>query len=60
MSVALVALEEGPRLISTVVDCDQSPEAFAIDMPLTATWRRFGEGGPRMLCFRPLGQGADA
>ena len=52
-SVAVVALEEGPRLLSTVVDCEQSPAELKIDMPLTATWRAFGDG-PKLLCFRPI------
>lgn len=52
-SVATIGLEEGPKLLSTVVDCEQSPNALRIDMPLVATWRKFGEG-PKLLCFRPL------
>ena len=55
MSVATIALEEGPRLLSTVVDCEQSPEALKIDMPLVATWRKFGDG-PKLLCFRPAAE----
>jgi uncharacterized protein len=51
MSVALVELEEGPRLVSTVVDCPQTPEALRLDMPLAATFRPFG--ARRMLCFAP-------
>lgn len=54
MSVATIALAEGPRLLSTVVDCAQTPEALAIDMPLVATWRKFGDG-PELLCFCPAG-----
>ncbi len=57
MSVATIALEEGPRLLSTVVDCEQSPTTLVIDMPLTATWRKFGDG-PKLLCFRPAGEAA--
>ncbi len=53
-SVATIALEEGPRLLSTVVDCEQTPEALKIDMPLVAAWRTFGDG-PKLLCFRPAG-----
>ncbi|MEM9880035.1 MAG: OB-fold domain-containing protein, partial [Pseudomonadota bacterium] len=49
MSVAHVTLAEGPRLISTVVDCPQTPEAFTIDMPLSMTFRMFGDR--KMLCF---------
>ena len=55
VSVATIALEEGPRLLSTVVDCEQTPAALRIDMPLLATWRRFGDG-PGLLCFRPAGE----
>ncbi len=54
-SVATIALEEGPRLLSTVVDCEQSPFALKIDMPLVATWRKFGDG-PKLLCFRPTAE----
>lgn len=50
MSVALVELEEGPRLVSTVIDCEQTPQALVLDMPLIATFADFGER--RMLCFR--------
>lgn len=53
MSVATIALEEGPRLISTIVDCEQTPAALRIDMPLVATWRAFGDG-PKLLCFAPV------
>lgn len=55
MSVATIALEEGPRLLSTVVDCEQSPAALQIDMPLQATWRAFGDG-PKLLCFAPASE----
>jgi len=52
MSVAMVELEEGPRMVSTVVDCEQSPEALRIDMPLRASWRSFDDG-VKLLCFKP-------
>ncbi|MBX9858686.1 MAG: OB-fold domain-containing protein [Sphingomonas sp.] len=55
--MATIALEEGPRLLSTVVDCEQSPTTLLIDMPLTATWRKFGDG-PKLLCFHPAGETA--
>jgi uncharacterized OB-fold protein len=54
-SVALIALEEGPRLLSTVVECEQSPAGLKIDMPLAATWRQFGDS-PKLLCFRPAAE----
>jgi uncharacterized OB-fold protein len=52
MSVAMIQLEEGPRLLSTIVDCGQTVDALELDMPLTATWRPFGER-PNLLCFKP-------
>lgn len=33
-SIAIVQLEEGPRMASNVVGCDQTPETLQIDMPL--------------------------
>lgn len=33
-AIALVALDEGPRLMSNIVDCEQTPEALQLDMPL--------------------------
>jgi uncharacterized OB-fold protein len=33
-SIAIVQLEEGPRMMSNVVDCAQTPEALELDMPL--------------------------
>ncbi len=51
MSVALVSLAEGPTVVSTVVDCNQTPEALVVDMPLRATFRPFAETD--VLCFAP-------
>ena len=49
--VALVELDEGPRLLSNVVGC--SPEAVAIDMPVRV---RFEEVGDVTLpLFEPAG-----
>jgi uncharacterized OB-fold protein len=33
-AIALVALEEGPRLMSNIVECEQTPQALQLDMPL--------------------------
>lgn len=60
MSVALVELEEGVRLISTVIGCEQTPQALEIDMRLQATWTRCGEKGPNLLCFQKAETGAQA
>ncbi|MBM4205693.1 MAG: Zn-ribbon domain-containing OB-fold protein [Gammaproteobacteria bacterium] len=39
-AIALVRLEEGPRLMSNIVDCPQTPEALILDMPLEVVWHR--------------------
>lgn len=52
MSVALIQLKEGPRMVSSVVDCDQTPTALVLDMPLVVTFRPFGSG-LMLPCFRP-------
>ena len=57
-SVALVTLAEGPMLVSTVVDCDQTPEALQLDMPLRATFRPFDE--IEVLCFEPASAPAES
>ncbi len=54
-SVATIALEEGPRLLSTVLHCEQTPAALKIDMPLQAMWHTLS-GGLKLLCFRPAGE----
>ncbi len=33
-SIALVELEEGPRMMSNIVGCLQTPETLVLDMPL--------------------------
>jgi uncharacterized protein len=33
-AIALVALDEGPRMMSNIVGCEQTPEALVLDMPL--------------------------
>ncbi|GGC54133.1 Zn-ribbon domain-containing OB-fold protein [Chelatococcus reniformis] len=42
-AIAVVELEEGPRLMSNIVDCPQTPEALRLDMPLEATFRQISE-----------------
>lgn len=39
-AIALVKLEEGPRLMSNIVDCPQTPEDLVLDMPLEVVWLR--------------------
>ena len=33
-SIAVVELEEGPRMMSNIINCPQTPEALELDMPL--------------------------
>ena len=53
MSVAMVRLEEGPMMLSTIVNCPQTPEALRFDMPLRALYRPYGDV-QRVVCFEPV------
>jgi uncharacterized OB-fold protein len=33
-AIAVVELNEGPRMMTNIVDCPQTPEALVLDMPL--------------------------
>jgi uncharacterized OB-fold protein len=37
-SIAVVTLAEGPRMMTNVVGCPQTPEALVLDMPLEVTF----------------------
>ena len=37
-AIAVVELEEGPRMMTNIVGCDQTPEALVLDMPLVVTF----------------------
>lgn len=37
-SIAVVQLEEGPRMMTNIVGCDQTPEALQLDMALEVTF----------------------
>lgn len=37
-SIAVVELQEGPRMMTNIVDCAQNPDALEIDMELDATY----------------------
>lgn len=53
-AIALVCLDEGPRMMSNIVDCEQTPEALVLDMPLEVTFERQSEDITLPL-FRPAG-----
>ena len=39
-AIAVVELEEGPRMMTNITGCDQTPEALQLDMPLQVTFKR--------------------
>ena len=41
--VAVVELDEGPRIMTNIVDCPQTPEAMELDMPLEVTFERLND-----------------
>lgn len=53
-SIAVVELEEGPRMMTNVVGCPQTPEALVLDMPLEVTFEKVGDQ-IRLPLFRPVG-----
>lgn len=42
-SIAVVELDEGPRMMTNIVGCPQTPEALVLDMPVEVTFQSFGE-----------------
>jgi uncharacterized OB-fold protein len=64
-AIAVVELEEGPRMMTNVVDVAQTPEALVLDMPLEVTFKRAtrsDRGGEKsevaIPYFRPAGGAA--
>ena len=51
-AIAVVELEEGPRMMSNIVDCPQTPEALELDMRLEVTFERLDDAITLPL-FRP-------
>ena len=42
-SIAIVELEEGPRMATNIVGCEQTPEALQIDMPVQVVFEAVSE-----------------
>jgi|TARA_B100001123_G_C15315032_1_gene1025823 uncharacterized OB-fold protein len=42
-AIAIVELEEGVRMMSNIVDCDQTPEALQLDMPLEVVFEEISD-----------------
>jgi uncharacterized OB-fold protein len=52
-SIAVVELEEGPRMMTNIVETPQTPEALQLDMPLEVVFERLNEDIALPL-FRPV------
>src|SRR3979411_2174698 len=42
-AIAVVELDEGPRMMSNIVDCPQTPEALGLDLPLEAIFEKMDD-----------------
>jgi uncharacterized OB-fold protein len=52
-AIAVVALEEGPRMMTNIVECPQTPEALVLDMPLEVVFESI-TAEISLPLFRPL------
>ena len=51
-AIAVVELDEGPRMMTNIIDCPQTPEALVLDMPLQVAFVAMDEKTSLPL-FRP-------
>ncbi len=56
-SIAVVQLEEGPRMMSNIINTDQTPEALVLDMPLEVTFKELNDQ-ISLAYFQPAGAGS--
>jgi len=56
-AIAIVELDEGPRMMSNIVGCDQTADALQLDMPLTVKFEQCSEEIFLPL-FMPTGSGS--
>ena len=56
-AIAIVELDEGPRMMSNIVGCAQTPEVLQLDMPLTVKFEQCSEEIFLPL-FMPTGSGS--
>src|ERR1700680_5035637 len=52
-AIAVVELDEGPRMMSNIVDCPQTPEALELDMKLEVAFEKLDDDITLPL-FRPV------
>lgn len=53
-SIAVVELEEGPRMMTNIVNAPQTPEALMLDMPLEVTFTKMNDA-ITLPYFQPTG-----
>lgn len=53
-SIAVVTLEEGPRMLTNIIGCPQTPEALQLDMPLRVEYQDLDER-ITLPVFHPVG-----
>lgn len=53
-SIAIIELEEGPRMLTNIVGCAQTPEALVLDMALEVVFEAVSDAITLPL-FRPVG-----
>ena len=53
-SIAVVQLDEGPRMMTNIVGCPQTPEALKLDMPVEVTFTKFSDE-ISLPFFQPVG-----
>jgi uncharacterized OB-fold protein len=59
-AIAVVELDEGPRLMSNIVGCPQTPDALVLDMPLEVTFEKQSDTVTLPLFKPAAGQGRGA
>ncbi len=42
-SIAVVTLEEGPRMMTNIINCDQTPEALELDMDVEVVFEKMSD-----------------
>lgn len=52
-AIAVVELDEGPRMMTNIVDCPQTPEALQLDMPVEVAFEKIDDEITLPL-FRPV------
>lgn len=53
-SIAVVQLEEGPRMLTNIVGCEQNSEAIQMEMPVEAVFEPVSED-INLVMFKPAG-----